>query len=386
MLTLPYRLRYLLAWDHGLSRAVLAVHVRALLDFYRDQARSHGIPDGRTGTLTVIQRFGGGLNLNMHFHTLAFDGVFVRSPARPLEFQPALPPSDAEVEQVLGTIRRRVGRLLRRRGLEPEEDDTGPEDPLAEASLALAGIVGASVQGRVALGTRAGAQVHRLGEGLLPARRGERGPRHAHLEGFDLHANVWVGANDRARLQQLCRYVLRPPLAEDRLRLLTDGRVRVALKRAWSDGTTHLLFEPVVFLEKLAALTPRPEINLVLHHGVLAPHARWRPDVVTYRRAETGGGTEGGAAMGRTRAGSGGAARPRYWTWAALMRRAFDLDVLRCPRCAGRMRLLATIDDPAVIQKILAHVGLPGARDGPRVPSAISGVPAEQPALPGVTL
>ena len=53
------------------------------------------------------------------------------------------------------------------------------------------------------------------------------------------------------------------------------------------------------------------------------------------------------------------------------------------------MRLLATIDDPVVIQKILAHVGLPGARDGPRLPSAISGVPAEQPeqpALPGVTL
>jgi len=50
------------------------------------------------------------------------------------------------------------------------------------------------------------------------------------------------------------------------------------------------------------------------------------------------------------------------------------------------MRLLATIDDPAVIQKILAHVGLPGARDGARLPSAISGVPAEQPALPGVTL
>ena len=177
VLTLPYRLRYLLAWDHGLSRAVLAVHARALLDFYRDQARSHGIPDGRTGTLTVIQRFGGGLKLNVHFHTLAFDGVFVRSPARPLEFRPALPPSDAEVEQVLGTIRRRVERLLRRRGLEPGEDDTGPEDPLAEGSLALAGIVSASVQGRVALGTRAGAQVRRLGEGLLQARRSGRGPR-----------------------------------------------------------------------------------------------------------------------------------------------------------------------------------------------------------------
>jgi hypothetical protein len=65
MLTLPYRLRYLLAWDHGLSRAVLAVHARALLDFYRQQAQRQGIRAGRTRAVTAVQRFGGGLNLNV---------------------------------------------------------------------------------------------------------------------------------------------------------------------------------------------------------------------------------------------------------------------------------------------------------------------------------
>jgi hypothetical protein len=64
------------------------------------------------------------------------------------------------------------------------------------------------------------------------------------------------------------------------------------------------------------------------------------------------------------------------------MRRAFDLDVLRCPRCAGRMQLIATLDDPAVIQWVLAHLGLPGARDGPPLPSSVSTAPAKQPALP----
>jgi hypothetical protein len=236
VLTLPYRLRYLLAWDHGLSRAVLAVHARALRDFYRQQAHGQGIPAGRTGTVTAVQRFGGGLNLNVHFHTLALDGVFVRPPAGRPTFHAAWGPSDAEVAQVLGTIRRRVGRLLRRRGLAPDADDTGREDPVAEASLALAGIVGASVQGRVALGARAGAPVRRLGDGVRQVRGEARGPRHAHLDGFDLHANVWVRPNDRARLEQLCRYVLRPPLAENRLRRLADGRVRLELKHPWSDG------------------------------------------------------------------------------------------------------------------------------------------------------
>jgi Putative transposase len=318
----------------------------------------------------------------VHFHTLALDGVFVRSLAGGLVFHAACGPSEAEVAQVLATIRLRVGRLLRRRGLEPGEDCTGPEDPVAEASAALASLVGASVQGRVALGARVGAQVRRLGGGWPPATMGTRGPRHAHLDGFDLHANVWVGPNDRARLEQLCRYVLRPALAEDRLRRLADGRVRVELKRPWSDGTTHLLFEPLELLEKLAALTPRPEINLLLYHGVLAPHARWRPEVVAYRRAEIVKAPDPSATTAD--AGRGRAGAPRYWTWAALMRRAFDLDVLRCPRCAGRMQLIATIDDLIVIQCILAHLGLPGTRDGPSFPSAVSAAPAEPPVLPSL--
>ena len=50
------------------------------------------------------------------------------------------------------------------------------------------------------------------------------------------------------------------------------------------------------------------------------------------------------------------------------------------------MQLIATIDDPAVIQRILAHLGLPGTRDGPQLPASVSAAPAEQPALPSVTL
>jgi len=53
VLSLPYRLRYLLAWDHGLARAVLAVYVRVLLGFQRGRARRYGIRDGRSGSVTV---------------------------------------------------------------------------------------------------------------------------------------------------------------------------------------------------------------------------------------------------------------------------------------------------------------------------------------------
>ena len=80
----------------------------------------------------------------------------------------------------------------------------------------------------------------------------------------------------------VCRYVLRPPVAQDRLSLTADGQVRLELNYAWADGTTHLLFEPVELLERLAVLTPRPRINVILYRGVLAPRAAWRSQVVEH--------------------------------------------------------------------------------------------------------
>jgi len=303
---------------------------------------------------------------------VALDGVFSEAHSGTLEFHPAPAPSDEEVAQVLTAVRHQVRALLVRRGLEPGDDATGPADRLAEESPVLAGIVSASVQGRVALGPRAGARVRRLGRDVDVEDVGSRGPRQAHVDGFDLHANVRMSANDRAGLERLCRYVLRPPLAQDRLRLRGDGRVVVELKTAWHDDTTQLVFEPLEFLEKLAAITPRPEVNLVICHGVLAPHAQWRRRVVAYGRIvpDPTGSAGGAAALLPLSEGAGAQRRPRYWTWAALMRRAFEIDVLACPRCGGRMRLIATVDDPGVIRRILAHLRRSGQSPGPAPPVA----------------
>jgi hypothetical protein len=162
-------------------------------------------------------------------------------------------------------------------------------------------------------------------------------------------------------------------LAQDRLRLRSDGRVVVALKTAWHDGTTELVFEPLEFLERLAAMTPRPELNLIICHGVLAPRAQWRRSVVTYGRIVADAPDSACGATGLPLSdgpGAGAPSRPRYWSWAALMQRAFAIDVLTCPRCGGRLRLLATVDDPRVIGRILAHLGLThsGQNPGPAPP------------------
>ena len=88
-----------------------------------------------------------------------------------------------------------------------------------------------------------------------------------------------VPAGQRDRLERVCRYTLRPPVTDERFRLGADGQVVLQLRHPWADGTTSLVFEPTAFLRRLAVLVPRPRVNLVLYHGVLArgPRgaARW---------------------------------------------------------------------------------------------------------------
>jgi hypothetical protein len=164
---------------------------------------------------------------------------------------------------------------------------------------------------------------------------------------------------------------LRPPFAQERLRLRGDGRVALELKTAWRDGTRELVFEPLEFLERLAAMTPRPETNLLICHGVLAPRARWRARGVVYgRRVPEPTASTAPLAAGPDCVGVNSS--PRAWSWAALMHRAFGIDVLACGHCGGRLRLIATLHDPAVIRTILAHLALAhsGQSPGPAPPAS----------------
>jgi len=358
VLSLPHRLRYRLAWDHALCRAVVGRTMRAILGFLRRRAREEGVMDGRSGAVMIVQRFGGALNLNVHFHALVLDGVFARS-GDTVRFHPCSPLDAADVDEVLATVTAYVGRLLAHGG-SGDGDDGGMRDEWADEAPVLAGLAAASVQGRVALGSRAGARVRRRGDPWAGATDSSGlGPCHARHNGFDLHAGLRVLADQRDRLDRICRYALRPPVAQDRLQLTDAGQVRLELRRPWADGTTHLLFDPVELLERLAALTPRPRINLILYHGVLAPRAAWRSLVVQFG-ASPGAAPETDAAADGPRHAAG-CRHTRNYLWAELMRRSLGLDVLACPRCGGRLTLIALIEDPAVIARVLRHLGLPTA-------------------------
>jgi hypothetical protein len=353
VLTLPYRLRYLLAWDHGLCRVVVGVFMRSVLGCLQRAAARRGIPRGQGGGIAVVQRFGRALNLNVHVHALVLDGVFADAGAG-LAFVPADEVADLDVAEALASMVPTVRALLARRGC--GGDDDAP-DAFLEGAPTLASLAAAAVQGTTAMGRRAGARTRRCGDALAHTGATPLARSHAEQDGFDLEAGVHVGADQRDRLERLCRYVLRPPVADERLRILDDGDILLALERRWSDGTTHLRFSPVEFLERLAVLIPRPRINLVSYHGVVGARASRRSQVVAFAEgaavAPPGGATLATPADERTRPTPGGR------RWADLMRRTYGLDVLACPRCGGRFRLIALIDERAVIERILAHLGRP---------------------------
>ncbi len=135
VLSLPHRVRYVLAWDHDVCRAVVAVSMHAVLRFLRHRAREAGVGDPRGGAVVIVQRFGGALNLNVHVHALVLDGC-VDEGGR---FHP-LPDLDAvDVAEVLATIVAGVRRLRARRGLADDDERGGSTDAWVETEPTLAG-------------------------------------------------------------------------------------------------------------------------------------------------------------------------------------------------------------------------------------------------------
>ena len=112
----------------------------------------------------------------------------------------------------------------------------------------------------IAFGPRAGQKLLTL-RGAMPCESTARQPLCADINGFSLHAAVRVEAHDRKRLEQLCRYITRPALSDERVQIDAAGQVELKLKTPWRDGTTHLVMSPPEFMQRLAALVPRPRLR-----------------------------------------------------------------------------------------------------------------------------
>ena len=330
-------------------------------DLRRRASESLGLRKTQGGAVTFIQRFGDALNLNVHFHMLVLDGVYVRNGDGPPEFHEVLAPEDNEVADLAGLVAGRIQSLLKRRGVETDDSD----DNLCSDEPGLAALYASSVRSRIAVGSNTCHRVAKLGDQI----DGDtldvlQSPRCATVDGFSVHANVYIEARDRMRLERLCRYAGRPAVATERLSELPDGRLLYRLKRPWRDGTSAIIFEPDDLVAKLAALVPAPRVHLVRFHGVLAPAAPWRRLITPPLNVDTPKCCSAQAmaeppdrAIGEAAMESKPHRRPNY-SWAELMKRVFAIDVLQCDQCGAQMRILAAIHPPENTRKILDCLGL----------------------------
>jgi hypothetical protein len=235
-----------------------------------------------------------------------------------------------------------------------EPDDNGEE------ARTLRPLQAAAITYRIAFGPRVGQKVLTL-RGAMPRETTAHQPLCADIDGFSLHAAVRVEAHDRTRLEQLCRYITRPALSDERVQLNAAGQVELKLKTPWRDGTTHLVMSPLEFMQRLAALVPRPRLHLSRFHGVLAPNAKLRALVVPQAQPAQAQATSEAAAAAEWIESEVEPfqARPQRISCARLLKRVFDIDMQHCPNCSvGELNIIAAILERPVIEKILTHLGL----------------------------
>jgi len=359
VISFPIQIRLLLAVRPKIMSEVLNIvtstiskHLCKKAGFKKSQAKA--------GVVTLIQRFGGSINLNIHFHQLYLDGVYeLDDEGRPTEWHMTKPPTKPELNVVLNKIILRITKLLEKKGIIKRDEEDHLQINLEEDD-ALARLQAGASTYRFTIGPNKGKKAltlktvpendHNSQTGLVAAN-----------SGFSLHAGVSMAGNERDKIEKLCRYIARPAIALERLHLNQRGEVVYVLKKPYSDGTTHIVMTQLELLERLAAIVPRPRVHLTRFAGVFAPHFKHRAMVVPKPKAE----------QPELKADDQ-PAKSRI-SWARLLKRVFNIDVETCRLCAGQMKIIAAIEDPQVIKKILEHLGLPTK---PPMPWPARGPPA----------
>ena len=353
VITVPPPVRYLLAYDAALLALVTSIFVHAVFAHLRRVARRElELSKGaciESGAVCVPQRFNSALGLAPHLHAIAADGVWVQSePGAQPAFHALPEPTKAEIAAVAWSTCERTVKVFKKRGVWLDADPS--TDRLAQEQPLLAALATASIAGVLAMGPNAGQRPMRLfGRAARDQdERHDKPPKNAY--GFDLHADTRAAAKDRKARERLCRYLLRPPLSNDRLTRSSDGRYRIALKRIWDDGTAAIVVSGEELLARLAVLVPPPRFHTTRYFGCFAPRSKLRRLVVPCSPAAPKAASDVGDDSGEH--------KHRYrLSWAQALAKVFEVDVTQCARCGHKgMQQIAVISDASVLRAMLASM------------------------------
>lgn len=340
VLTVPFPLRPMVSLDRQLQSKILKIFMeeifRVLRERYTDQVAA----------VSVIQRFGNALNLHAHYHVLVVDGRWREDEDGQLQFEEAPPLSSATIQNVSHRVADRVLDLLRRMDRLDGEHPVWLDAPTWPVP-ASDGEAGWLLSDHTAIGSA---------PGHLPPPE----PSSFESAGFSIHAAVRIDADDIAGRERLCRYVTRPSYASEQVAWTADGRISFRFAKPKRTGETHIFFTPNQFLRRLTSQIPPLGQNLVRYHGAFAPAARRRKEVVRETPPP----------------------RPKITgqqntieirsSWAAMLSRVYEIDILECPKCSGRLKIIASIQERSVIDRILRHLDYDdGTTDLPSEPVVV---------------
>jgi hypothetical protein len=274
VLSFPYKIRYVLSHNQKLSNELLKIFIRTIESYQRKRIKNK---NAKIGAITFIQRFGSALNLNVHFHTLITDGVYLPQKDQTYLFQRLPHPKHEELQILVNKIKIKIERKLQKLNLAQEDQLPFEEDSLGD-------IAQLSIAQRAAFGERKGQKLRHYGIKPNEAVPENPDPTTASNSGYSLNARVWISYNKRKKLEQVIRYMARGPIAQDRMTETYNNQILYKLKTPWKNGITHFSYLGLDYIARLVALIPPPKMNMIRYHGVFAPNFKHRNKIVPAKK------------------------------------------------------------------------------------------------------
>ena len=272
VLCFPPALRFVIGYDKALLDGGFASLAEAMFNHQRRQAAdlfNVSLDRIHPGCAEVAHRASANLDTNHHVHGIFPDGVFIERKDGTLEFCRLPKPSEAELAAIAHEACVAFCGALKRRGF--WETTSLSSD---------------SVEGVLTLPKRTGRPTKFFGQAANDSEGGVAPIGGAYA--FHLFVGNAIEVEERPQLEQLVNYILAPPFYDHQLSRDDQGNIVLKLKRARHDGTTHVVFSPFEFLDRLAELVSRPKANTVRYFGVYAPSARLRKHAVALRVGDAG--------------------------------------------------------------------------------------------------
>jgi hypothetical protein len=315
--TLPYPFRVALGVDTELVTRVLNLIIQRITRYIR-LAIKHvknlpTVANVHPGAVTTIQRGSSAIDPNVHFHSLFTDGAFIEpDDGGPLTFVELPAPTDEDLADLAWDICTAVRKLLRSMN---RWDDMPSDDARVLCGRYLA---------------HDGRPITCRLTGVAANQETPHG-----LGAFNVDASLAVERGDRENLHRIIDYMLAPAIRDKQL-TLKNGGVLLELKRPRRDGTTHRQYTNDQMLDRLNFLVPPPRANIIRFHGVYGPNSKLRAQVVP---------TPPASPEDPDDQPDDNESTDDYRAWSELKSHSFPKDMMRCPCCGGRLKLVALRTD-----------------------------------------